>query len=160
MVTSLSESDDGDGGNVVAVLGLGFGELQLDATGLGEGNRRRFGVTAEPSRPCHTHLGEDGAAVVILGIVLVERHNGKCLAVDGGEVKGVDGDTVRELLDEVVGGNLLAVILKFGQQGGLDSSFTEVEHNIISFLCGRRAGLFIQSRRLDLNRSEIGTGLA
>ena len=29
----------------------------------------------------------------------------------------------------------------------------------ISFLCGRQAGLFIQSRRMDMNRSEIGTML-
>lgn len=156
LVTSLSESDDGDGGNVVAVLGLGFGELQLDAAGLGQSGRSRFRVARKPSRPCHAHLGEDGAAIVVFGIVLVERHDGKRLVVDGGEVERIDGDAVGELLDEVVGGDLFAVILKGRQQGGVESSFTEVEHNIISFLCGRQAGLFIQSRRLDMNRSEIG----
>lgn len=157
LVTSLSESNDGDGGNVVAVLGLGFGELQLDAASLCQSGRRRFGVAREPGRPCHAHLGEDGATIIVFGIVLVERHDGKRLVVDGGEVERIDGDTVRELLDEVVGGDLFAVILKGGQQGGIESSFTEVEHNIISFLCGRQAGLFIQSRRLDMTRNEIGT---
>lgn len=144
LVTSLSESDDGDSGNVVAVLGLGFGELQLDAADLCQGGRRRFGVACEPGRPCNAHLGEDGATVVVFGVVLVERHDGKRLVVDGSEVERIDGDTVGELLDEVVGGNLFAVILKGRQQGGIESSFTEVEHNIISFLCGRQAGFIYQ----------------
>jgi hypothetical protein len=52
-----------------------------------------------------------------------------------------------------VGGNLFAVILEFGQQGGLKGSFTEVEHNIISFLYGRQAG-FIYSVQLTGPESE------
>ena len=160
LVTSLSGLDDGDGRHVVAVLGLALGELQLNAASIGQGSRSRFRVSREPSRPCHTHLGEDSAAVVILGIVLFEGNNGEGLVIDSGKVERVDGDTVRELLDEVVGGDFFAVILELGQHGGFESSFTEVKHNFISFLCGRQAGLFIQSRRLDLNRSEIRAFLA
>jgi hypothetical protein len=43
-----------------------------------------------------------------------------------------------------VGGNLLTVILELGQQGGLDGSFTEVEHNIY-FLSVWPSGRFIYS---------------
>ena len=160
LVTSLSKLDDGDGRHVVAVLGLALGELQLDAASLGQSNRRGLGVAVEAGRPRDAHLGQNRAAVVVLGVILVERDHGEGLVIDSGEVEGVDGDTVGELLDEVVGGNLLAVVLERGQQGGIESCFSEIKHNFISFLCGRQAGLFIQSRRLDLNRCEIGAGLS
>lgn len=159
LVTSLSGLDDGDGRHVVAVLGLALGELQLDAARLAQSDRRRFGVAVEARRPGQAHLGQHGSAVVVAAVVLGERDNGEGLVLHSGEVEGIDGDAVWEGVDKLLGGNLLAVVLESGQQGGVHCGFTEVKHNFISFLCGRQAGLFIQSRRLDLNRSEIGTGL-
>ena len=159
LVTSLSGLDDGDGRHVVAVLGLALGELQLDAARLAQSDGRGFRVAVEASRPCQAHLGQDGTAVVVTAVVLFERDNGEGLVLHSGEVEGIDGDAVGEGVDKILGGNLLAVVLESGQQGGVHCGFTEVKHNFISFLCGRQAGLFIQSRRLDLNRSEIGTGL-
>lgn len=159
LVTSLSGLDDGDGRHVVAVLGLALGELQLDAAGLAQSDGRRFGVAVEAGRPGQAHLGQHGAAVVVAAVVLGEGDNSEGLVLHSGEVEGIDGDAVGEGCDKLLGGNLIAVVLERGQQGGVHCGFTEVKHNFISFLCGRQAGLFIQSRRLDLNRSEIGTGL-
>lgn len=159
LVTSLSGLDDGDGRHVVAVLGLALGELQLDAARLTQSDGRRFRVAVEAGRPGKAHLGQDGAAVVVAAVILGERDNGEGLVIHSGEVEGIDGDAIREDADKLLGGNLIAVVLERGQQGGVHCGFTEVKHNFISFLCGRQAGLFIQSRRLDLNRSEIGTGL-
>lgn len=140
LVTSLSRLDNGDGGNVVPVLGLALGELQLDTASLTQGNGSRFRVAVKTGRPCQTHLGQNGAAVVVFGVVLAERDHSEGLVVDGGEVKGVDSDAVRELLDQIRRGELLAVVLESGQQGGVHCGFAEVEHNFISFLCGRQAG--------------------
>lgn len=159
LVTSLSGLDDGDGRHVVAVLGLALGELQLDAAGLTQSDGRGFRVTVESRRPGQTHLGQDGAAVVVAAVVLGEGDNSEGLVLHSCKVEGIDGDTVGEGADKLLGGNLIAVVLERGQQGGVHCGFTEVKHNFISFLCGRQAGLFIQSRRLNLNRSEIGTGL-
>ena len=159
LVTSLSGLDDGDGRHVVAVLGLALGELQLDAARLTQSDGRRFRVAVEASRPGQAHLGQDGTAVVVAAVVLGEGDNSEGLVLHSGEVEGIDGDAVGEGADKLLGGNLLAVVLESGQQGGVHCGFTEVKHNFISFLCGRQAGLFIQSRRLDLNRSEIGTRL-
>lgn len=160
LVTSLSGLDDGDGRHVVTVLGLALGELQLDAARLAQSNGRRFGVAVESSRPGQAHLGKDGSAVVISAVVLGEGDNSEGLVLNSGKVEGIDGDAVREGADKLLGGNLIAVVLERGQQGGVHCGFTEVKHNFISFLCGRQAGLFIQSRRLDLNRSEFGAFLA
>lgn len=159
LVTSLSELDDGDGRHVVAVLGLALGELQLDAARLAQSDGRRFRVAVEASRPGQAHLGQYGAAVVVAAVILGEGYDSEGLVLHSGEVEGIDGDAVGEGTDEFLGANLIAVVLERGQQGGVHCGFTEVKHNFISFLCGRQAGLFIQSRRLDLNRSEIGTGL-
>lgn len=160
LVTSLSGLDDGDGRHVVAVLGLALGELQLDAARLTKSDRRRFRVAVEASRPGQTHLGQDGTAVVVATVVLGEGYDSESLVLHGGEVEGIDGDAVGEGADKFLGGNLLAVVLERGQQGGVHCGFTEVKHNFISFLCCRQAGLFIQSRRLDLNRSEISAPLS
>ena len=156
LVTSLSGLDDGDGRHVVAVLGLALGELQLDAARLTQSDGRRFRVAVEASRPGQAHLGQDGTAVVVAAVVLGEGDNSEGLVLHSGEVEGIDGDAVGEGADKLLGGNLLAVVLESGQQGGVHCGFTEVKHNFISFLCGRQAGLFIQSRRLDLNRSKSG----
>ena len=160
LVTSLSGLDDGDGRHVITVLGLALGELQLDAARLAKSDGRRFRVAVEASRPGQAHLGQDGAAVVVAVVVLGEGDNSEGLVLNSGEVEGIDGDAVGEGVDKLLGGNLLAVVLESGQQGGVHCGFTEVKHNFISFLCGRQAGLFIQSRRLDLNRSEFGTLLS
>ena len=145
LVTSLSGLDDGDGRHVIAVLGLALGEFQLDAAGLAQSDGRGLRVAVEARCPGQTHLGQDGAAVVVAVVVLSERDNGKCLVLHSGEVEGIDGDTVREGVDKLLGGNLLAAVLERGQQGGVHCGFMEVKHNFISFLCGRQAGLFIQS---------------
>lgn len=160
LVTSLSGLDDGDGRHVVAVLGLALGELQLDAARLAQSDGRRFRVAVEAGRPGQAHLGQDGAAVVVAAVILGEGDNSEGLVLHSGEVEGIDCDAVREGADKLLGGNLIAVVLERGQQGGAHCGFTEVKHNFISFLCGRQAGLFIQSRRLDLNRSEIRALLA
>ena len=159
LITSLSGLDDGDGRHVVAVLGLALGELQLDAARLTQSDGRRFRVAVEAGRPGQAHLGQDSAAVVVSAVVLGEGYNRKGLVLHSGEMEGIDSDAVGEGADKLLGGNLVAVVLERGQQSGVHCGFTEVKHNFISFLCGRQAGLFIQSRRLDLNRSEIGTGL-
>ena len=159
LVTSLSGLDDGDGRHVVAVLGLALGELQLDAARLAQGDGRGFRVAVEASRPGPAHLGQDGAAVVVHAVVLSERDNSEGLVLHSGEVEGVDGDTVGEPLDKTLGGNLLAVVLESGQQGGVRCGFTEVKHNLFPFCVAVRPVLFIKSIRLDSNRSEIGTGL-
>lgn len=159
LVTSLSGLDDGDGRHVVTVLGLALGELQLDAARLAQSDGRRFRVAVEASRPGQTHLGQDSTTIVVAAVVLGEGDNSEGLVLHSGEVEGIYGDAVREGADKLLGGNLVAVVLERGQQGGVHCGFTEVKHNFISFLCGRQAGLFIQSRRLDLNRSEIWTGL-
>lgn len=159
LVTSLSELDDGDGRHVVAVLGLALGELQLDAARLAQSDGRRFRVAVESRRPGQAHLGQDCAAVVVTAVILGEGDNSEGLVLHSGEIEGIDGDAIGEGADKLLGGNLIAVVLERGQKGGVHCGFTEVKHNFISFLCGRQAGLFIQSRRLDLNRSEIGTGL-
>lgn len=159
LVTSLSRLDDGDGRHVIAVLGLALGELQLDAARLAQSDGRRFRVAVEASRPGQAHLGQNGTAVVVAVVILGEGDDSEGLVLHSGEVEGIDGDAIGEGVDKLLGGNLLAVVLESGQQGGVHCGFTEVKHNFISFLCGRQAGLFIQSRRLDLNRSEIRTGL-
>lgn len=160
LVTSLPGLDDGDGRHVVAVLGLALCELQLNAARLAQSDGRRFRVAVKASCPGQTHLGQNGASVVVAAVVLGEGDNSEGLVLHSGEVKGIDGDAVREGADKLLGGNLIAVVLEGGQQGGVHCGFTEVKHNFISFLCGRQAGLFIQSRRLDLNRSEIRAFLA
>ena len=160
LVTSLSGLDDGDGRHVVAVLGLALGELQLYASRLTQSDGRRFRVAVEASRPGQAHLGQYCAAVVVSAVVLGEGYNSEGLVLHSGEVEGIDGDAVREGADKLLGGNLVAVVLERGQQGGVHCGFTEVKHNFISFLCGRQAGLFIQSRRLDLNRSKFWALLA
>ena len=160
LVTSLSGLDDGDGRHVVAVLGLALGELQLDAASFSQSGRSRFRVASETCRPVKAHLGKDGSAVVVSAVVLGEGDNSEGFFLHSGEVEGIDGDTIREGADKLLGGNLVAVVLERGQQGGVHCGFTEVKHNFISFLCGRQAGLFIQSRRLDLNRSEFWALLA
>ena len=139
LVTSLSELDDGDGRHVVAVLGLALGELQLDAARLTKSDGRRFRVAVEASRPGQAHLGQDGTAVVVAVVVLGEGDDSEGLVLHSGEVEGIDGDAVGEGVDKLLGGNLLAVVLKSGQQGGVHCGFTEVKHNFISFLCGRQA---------------------
>ncbi len=159
LVTSLSGLDDGDGRHVVAVLGLALGELQLDAARLAQGDGRGFGVAVETSRPGQAHLGQDGAAVVVHAVVLSERDDSEGLVLHGCEVEGVDCDTVGEPLDKALGGNLLAVVLERGQQGGVHCGFTEVKHNLFPFCLAVRPVLFIKSRRLDSNQSEIGTML-
>ena len=140
LVTSLSGLDDGDGRHVVAVLGLALGELQLDAARLTQSDGRRFRVAVEASRPGQAHLGQDGTAVVIAAVVLGEGDNGEGLILHSGEVECIDGDAIGEGADKLLGGNLLAVVLESGQQGGVHCGFTEVKHNFISFLCGRQAG--------------------
>ena len=160
LVTSLSGLDDGDGRHVITVLGLALGELQLNAARLAKSDGRRFRVAVEASRPGQAHLGKDGTAVVVSVVVLGEGDNGEGLVLHSGEVECIYGDTVREGVDKLLCGNLLAVVLESGQQGGVHCGFTEVKHNFISFLCGRQAGLFIQSRRLDLNWSEFWALLA
>lgn len=160
LVTSLSRLDNGDGGYVVAVLGFGFGEFQLYAARLAKSDGRRFRVAVEAGRPGQAHLGKYSTAVVVAAVILGERDNSEGLVLHSGEVEGIDCDAVGEGCDELLGGNLLAVVLESGQQGGVHCGFTEVKHNFISFLCGRQAGLFIQSRRLDLNRLKFGAFLA
>lgn len=144
LLTSLSDLDDGDGRHVVATLGLAQGELQLDTSGLVQRDGCGLRVTIETGCPCHTHLGQNGAAIVVAAVVLHERDNGKGLVLHSGEVERIDGDTVRERTDEVLGGNLLTVVLERGQQGGVHGGFTEVKHNFISFLCGRQACFIYQ----------------
>ena len=144
LVTSLSDLDDGDGRHVVSILGLAQGELQLDSTGLVQRDGRGLRVTIETSRPCHAHLGQNGAAIVVAAVVLRERDDGKGLVLHGGEVERIDGDSVRERTDEFLSGNLLTVVLERGQQGGVHGGFTEVKHNFISFLCGRQACFIYQ----------------
>lgn len=145
LLTSLSDLDDGDGRHVVAILGLAQGELQLDTAGLVQRDGCGLRVTIETSRPCHAHLGQHGAAVVVAAVVLGERDNGKGLVLHSGEVERIDGDAVRERTDEFLGGNLLTVVLERGQQGGVHCGFTEVKHNFISFLCGRQACFYLSS---------------
>lgn len=132
--------DNGDGGDVVAVLGLALSELELDATGLAQSDGCGLRVAVEASRPCQAHLGQDGATVVVHAVILKERDDREGLVLDGGEVEGIDGDTARETLDEALGGNLFTVVLQGRKQGRVHSGFTEVKHNFISFLCGRQAG--------------------
>lgn len=156
LLTSLSYLDDGDGRHIVPILSLAQGELQLDAAGLAQSNGCGLRVAVETGRPCHAHLGQHGAAVVVAAVVLGERDNGEGLVLHGGEVERIDGDTVREHADEVLGGNLLAVVLERGQQGGVHCGFTEVKHNFISFLCGHQA-CFIYQVQLTGPETELGS---